>query len=723
MNDFDFSSIEKQMHAYLDAEFKAGRILKDIYDKAKANVIKNLKAWMQDPRIDTLSPNLKKAVMTAIQEKRWADLSELYFDEITFGTGGIRGRAVLHAYDEPNPDDELVRFAKEGLDAQVLKGPNSINNIVLLLKSAGVAKYAKEKKFKKIVLGYDSRLHGKAFTELNTRLFLAYGLKAYLFDEAVPWPEVLFASVDLGAELGVFISASHNDKRYNGYKICLHGSQFDMKTRQDIYENYIKIASTKDILLKELEQATAEDLVFLGGEKPLDKSAYYDSKHERRLIDMHARHREHSSRFILNKKLLGAWAGKVKMGYAAFHGSGRHVVPRLLHDFHFTDVKIVEAMQDLNGWFPLFKVMQQPDPGDETTMAVAIHEFEKEHGKEAYQDLDVFVGTDPDADRTGLVVKTGTAHPCFENKSHVLLTADEAWTLLLWYRLKNGLTSLDTSFIGYTHVTTDALGLLAKKHGVGYFKTWVGITYLANTVLKVWRGEDISPENNRDMIFSTYDMTSRRKKNILICEQSNGFSILGAPPKKLYGFGEEGHVMDKDGTMATLLLAELSAYAKSVGKTLVELLHEEVYADPDIGLFYNLCEPSPKFGQYEGLEGMSKKITGLKKTMALFEKVNRGESFSIGPVPVRRAEVYRTGKYDLLHNWTGFPDEGIRFFFKDDYNWMTIRPSGTSQSFRFHVQLHTTDADKSNILDTRGKLIKSARRLIKEMRDLIDVQE
>jgi phosphoglucomutase len=724
----DFASVEKSISAYLDLELKEKRISQELYTKAKKNVMVNLKKWYTDDRINTLSPNFRKAIDSAVKEKRWTDMCTLYVDEINFGTAGIRGLAVLRAFDEPNDKDELRLFAKGGLDAKILKGPNSINNIVLLLKSAGLAKYARAKAFNSIVLGFDNRLHGKEFCELNTRLFLAYGLKIYLFDEAVPYPELMFAVAHLKADLGVFISASHNDKRYNGYKVCRFGSQLEVPERNIIYEKYIKPSTTKDILLGDLEDATIEQLIFLGGEKPLPEGHYFDRMNKRTHIDMHTLHVNHSKQFVIDESLLKEEAAKVHIGYAAFHGAGRKSTVRLLNDFGFKNLQVVKSMQDLNGWFPLFKVAQQPDPGDVTTMEVAMREFVKEHGQAAFDNLDAFMGTDPDADRIGIVVKTPVLHAAYQDKSHILLTADEAWTVLVWYRLmqeqkrNNGkIPDVEKKFVGYTHITTDAIGLLAKRFGLGYIKTWVGFTYLSNSVQKTWRKENIDPEKNHDMIFDIFDMEGR-DYNVLVCEQSNGFSILGSPPMVQTDLGVGGHVKDKDGTLAALLFAELLAYAKSQGKTVLDLL-DEVYLDKEIGLFVNAYDPSPQFGQYEGLEGITKKIRILKRADTFLQEILAGKKVKLGPHQVTSAKVFKTGKYDAVHNWVGFPDEGIRLFLGDDpLNWLTIRPSGTSQCFRFHVQLRKL-VTKENILGEKVRLNAEAKKIFSQIRDILDVHD
>ncbi|MGH7444549.1 MAG: hypothetical protein ACREKM_06720, partial [Longimicrobiales bacterium] len=181
-----------------------------------------------------------------------------------------------------------------------------------------------------------------------------------------------------------------------------------------------------------------------------------------------------------------------------------------------------------------------------------------------------------------------------------------------------------------------------------------------------------------------------RTFNAATLEQSNGFSILGGPPPGFpendRALGAGGHVRDKDGTFATLLTTEVAAYAKEQGTDLLSLLAKHIYADPDIGLFVNYYEPDPFDGEYPGLAGDSKKKAILDKCIALYERARQG-GVRIGGREVTETRYYWTGKYDGA-NWKGFPDEGLRFYMGDRWSYITVRPSGTSNSLRFHVQLY-----------------------------------
>lgn len=727
------SAATEGISAYLNRQHTDGKITKGLYDKANAHVIQNLWDWLTDEHMSALSPNLKYGIKDAVEAGRWADLTEAFVDEIAFGTGGIRGRAALR-------DEELGRLKDEGLDARILKGPNTLNNIVLLLKSAGVARYARDQRLGSIVIGYDSRIQGRAFAELVAQLFLAGGLRVYLFDEPCPYPELTFAIPDLEADLGILISASHNDRRYNGYKLTGGtGAQLGIEERNRIYEDYIRRMTPADIRITPLEDAAEGHLVFLGGERALEGVDYRG----RPLVNMHQRHIHHIASFILDREMLGRWASKVHVAYCAFHGAGRKAVPRLLGDFGFEQVRIIHKLDEIDGMFPAFDrhPEQQPDPGDPDAAEIAVEAFVEEYGRAAFEEMDILIGTDPDADRTGAVVRVPPAQRrLYDDRDYTLLGADDAWTLLLWYRFLreaqiNGgvLPNAEQRFIALSHCTTDALVALAHKYGLGVIKTWVGFAMLSNSIQSVWDGKPLPrvEEGRVSPADALCDPTVHshqamegfpRGINVGALEQSNGFSILGARPGPGDKFGVGGHVRDKDGTFAAILLAEVAAYAKSLGKSLLELLDEEIYLDPDIGCFITYYEPAPRHGQYEGIEGWTTKINALRKAEAFFERINRGERLTFGGVPALSAAKYQTGKYDALHAWEGFPDEGYRIYFDESkLNHALIRPSGTSQCLRFHVQLKAEGLTPQNLIEKKAGTRARAKAIIADLRQEIGV--
>ncbi len=729
---------------YLTYALNSKMIDEQLYNIAKENTFTNLKRWFLDENIDKISSNFRNGIIDAIKKEKWEQLVNAYRQYLSFGTGGIRGMMAF--------DKESIEMMNDeegpGINAAILKGPNTINNILLLLTSVGVAKFGMEKGFSKIVIGYDSRVRGKDFASLVAELFLGYGYKVFLFDAPCPYPEVTFAIPfeSIKADIGILISASHNDYRYNGYKLsCGNGSQFDPEERDIILNKFIKVLfqnepfhkSTEQILKKiPLNTAKKDQLWFLSGKEKVDGFDYQGFENNR--INIHDKHIEHVMSFLVSKDIVKNQS-KVKnplnIGFCAYHGAGNIAVPRLLRESGFVEENIniitENHLNELNGLFPSFPSAagreRQPDPGDPRAAKVAVASFKQQKeflGK--FDELDILIGTDPDADRCGVVIKVPKEQQfLYDYQDWCLLPADDLWALLLWYRLTKGeynikledISDYDKKFIVLSHTTSDSMVKLALRFKIGVVKTWVGFASLSAATRDLWNGdqklynqyvqleEGVSTEFAKlchPVVFQSYGLQNyKRSINIAAMEQSNGFSILGGPPKDNFSLGDGGHVRDKDGTFAAFLTAELAAFAKNNNSSLYDLLDEKIYLDPEIGLFVNGYEPDPLDGEYPGIVGDRIKKNILRLTFSLFHIAMAGD-LKIAGMHVKSANIYRTGKYDSVYPPTmefQFPDEGIRFYFDEaKLNYITIRPSGTGNSLRFHSQLHFLINDKH--LDT-----------------------
>ncbi|MDP6058404.1 MAG: hypothetical protein QGH33_05905, partial [Pirellulaceae bacterium] len=631
---------------------------------AMASTIPNLSAWLADPYIDRISPNTKPGIANAIQAGQWEAVVNAFRRDVGFGTGGIRG---MMAFDRQS----IVRLKEEGIDAPILKGPNTINNMVLLRVSAGVARFGREKGYRKIVIGYDSRVRGRDFAHAIGELFVAFGFTVLLSDEPCPYPEVTFAIPysRIRADLGILISASHNDYRYNGYKLsCANGSQFDPTERDEMYNHYISKATFKDIELCPLTEATPDKLLFFGGKEALPD---FECRNWR-LVDVHGPHRDHIISLLADPQGLAEHLRHhdrpLRIGYCAFHGVGGKAVPRLMAEIGFNqfDPITVDGLNDLDGMFPSFCSdpgrEQQPDPGDARAAKIAVDQFQRQYPGR-FDDTDILIGTDPDADRCGVVVKVPQDQQhLYEGRDHALLPADDMWALIVWYRLhtqiKNHGIVVDAEkmFVVQSVTTSDSIVRLALKHGLGVVKTWVGFANLAAGTRMIWdkhplpslREGRASPQ---DMLchpfvweFEGMD-EGKRSFNVAAMEQSNGFSILGGPPPDERSLGRDGHVRDKDGTLAAVLIAEIAAYAKANGTTIFAMIDENIHLDPDIGLFVNHYEPDPLDGEYPGIQGDRKKQKILRRALGMAQWAKAG-GLKIGPFDVTDACIYRTGKYD-----------------------------------------------------------------------------
>ena len=736
--------------AHLNTMLAEGKLTEEFHAVTLRNVTRYLGEWLDDPELDRLSPNLKRGILGAIEQERWIDIVNAFARRTSFGTGGIR---ALMSFDRSS----IVRLKEEGLDAPILKGENTINNIVLMRAARGIAAwmndhYGDAGARRKAVVGCDSRIRGLDLAKCIAEVFLAEGLEVYLFDDPMPYPEITFTIPWLDADIGVFISASHNDYRYNGFKLSgPSGAQISKAHRDMILEKinettFDKIRTTPFETLAAASDPAMERLHFMGGAEPLPRDYF---GREGSLLDVHQAYADQLESFFLNKELLGesGAAADLKIVFSAFNGAGRSTVPRILTGMGFTQLYSIRSLFDIDGLFPAFKSdpgeEQQPDPGDPRAAAIALAELEKDvisgaTGCISWADADIMIGTDPDADRCGVIVKPPVAlakrlvnHPSPRySAEHMLIPADDMWALILWYRLEFGDASRrDREFVALSHTTSDVICDLCRKHGLGIVKTWVGFAWLSTAVMRAWEGS--IPEGIRegyapgqtgtvDMVFhDTTLMNAKRKLNFATLEQSNGFSILGGPPPSDRDLGEGGHVRDKDGTLAAILTAEIACFAKSNGTDILSLLVEHIYGDPDVGLYVNYYEPDPLDGEYPGVEGDTKKKSILKRTAELFAQAASGK-LVIGGRRVSGTSEYWTGKYDTDVNGKHFVDEGYRFFLGRESDHLTVRPSGTTNSLRFHVQLHGgTVKEQEAAWDLRLELEREAKGIVDDIRDLI----
>ncbi len=759
---------EAGLAAYLRESTARGALDPAAAAAALARALPALRLWLGDSRLDTLSPGTRDGIAAAIAAGRWQALLNTFQRSVRFGTAGIR---ALMAYDR----ESLQRLRAEGLHAPILKGPNTFNDGVLLLAASGIARFglSRPTPFRRIVIGHDTRVCSEAFARETAGLFLAYGYTVFLFDGPNPYPETGFAVTRPGirADLGLYISASHNDYRYNGFKLLgSGGAQVDVATRNAMYEGFIAQATFADIRRLPLEQAPSGQFVHLG-----------EHTESPGRLALHPGYREHLLGFLASDPVpQGAEqvaravprtgnnpsAGKpvsvardrdghqvlattLSVATCAYHGAGRVLLPSLLESAGFPGVQVITGrhLDEPDGLFPAFSSEpgheQQPDPGNERAAAIVLDAY-RETFPGGLSELDLIIGTDPDADRCGVITRVPPNQQSLYGGPFALMMANELWTLLLWFRLHRaaeaGRLEPDLQFLTLSHVTQESLVLVARKFGLGVIKTWVGFPSLAAGTRAAWelgrtpvalREKQLEAlaslrgGHNADWVDKAHpdiceclDLTPRRSFNAATCEQSNGFSIMGECPENEHTLGRGGHVPDKDGLLAGLLAAEAAAWGKARGMTLIEMLDRCVYADPSIGLFVGGYEPDPLDGEYPGLEGDKIKLGILARAL----DASRAPGFTLGGRTVTSAILYRTGRYDAVYPPSGtfvFPDEGVRFYL--DHNplsHITVRPSGTGNSLRFYQQLHEPVTEAA-LLETKARLRRENKAILNDLRLLL----
>ncbi|TGE28048.1 phospho-sugar mutase [Hymenobacter metallicola] len=358
---------------------------------------------------------------------------------------------LLDSGDEESLNDAFYRdleFGTGGLRGIMGNGSNRMNRYTLGMATQGLCNYLL-KSFPgqeiKVALAHDSRNNSREFARIAAGIFSANGIHAYLFSDLRPTPELSFAIRYLGCQSGCVITASHNPKEYNGYKVYWQdGSQVVAPHDKNIIREVNAIQSVDEVKFQ-----ANESLIHLIGE---DIDAAYLAQVKALSINPTAIQRQHD----------------LKIVYTPLHGTGITLVPKALAQLGFTNVSIVEAQATPDGNFP---TVQSPNPEEKVAMQMALDQAKA-------QDADLVIATDPDADRVGIAVKNNQG-------DWVLVNGNQTAALLTHYLLsarKQAGKMQPNDFIVYTIVTSDVLGDVARAHQVKAYQTLTGFKYIAGII-------------------------------------------------------------------------------------------------------------------------------------------------------------------------------------------------------------------------------------------------
>jgi phosphoglucomutase len=360
-----------------------------------------------------------------------AELIECFYKDLEFGTGGLRGIMGV--------------------------GTNRMNIYTVGMATQGLCNYVK-KEFSasiqiKVAIAYDSRNHSKLFAQTAANIFSANGFKVFLFDDLRPTPELSFAIRHYGCQCGVVITASHNPKEYNGYKVYWNdGGQIVSPHDKAIIREVQSIQSIEHVLFTPV----AENIELIGEET--------DKIYTDRIVELSL------SPDVIRRQ------HNLKIVYTPIHGSGVRLVPMVLQKFGFTNITAVEEQNVTDGNFP---TVHSPNPEESAALTMALKKAEETQA-------DIVMATDPDADRVGIAVKN-------KQGKFVLLNGNQAASLLINYLLTRWSAAgklKGTEYIVKTIVTTELLADIAKKFNVPCFDVLTGFKYIAE-VIKTFEGKRI----------------------------------------------------------------------------------------------------------------------------------------------------------------------------------------------------------------------------------------
>ncbi|MFA5196806.1 MAG: phospho-sugar mutase, partial [Bacteroidales bacterium] len=360
-----------------------------------------------------------------MMEEDLSELKESFHTNLEFGTGGLRG--IMGA------------------------GTNRMNKYTVGMATQGLANYLK-KMFPgiqqiKVAIAYDSRNNSRYFAQIAAGILSANECKVYLFENLRPTPELSFVVRYLNCQSGIVITASHNPKEYNGYKVYWDdGAQLVSPHDKNVIEEVLKISSVGMVKF----EAKNENIHIIG--KEIDEVYLSEIKKLSIIPEVIQKHAD------------------IPIVYTPLHGTGISLVPEALKRFGFTNISLVEEQASADGNFPTVK---SPNPEEQAAMSMAL-------AKAKICNAELVLATDPDADRVGVAVKNAKG-------DFVLLNGNQTASVLIYYILnqwKRKAMLSGKEFIVKTIVTSELLADIAKKFGVECIDVLTGFKYIAEIIRK-----------------------------------------------------------------------------------------------------------------------------------------------------------------------------------------------------------------------------------------------
>ncbi len=538
--------------------------------------------WVNDEYFDEATRAELKAI-----EGNEKEIEDRFYKELDFGTGGLRG--VIGAGTN-RMNIYTVSKATQGLANYILKqGPDAVE--------MGVA------------IAYDSRRMSPEFAEIAALVLNGNGIKTYLYDELRPTPMLSFAVRELGCIAGIVVTASHNPPEYNGYKVYwADGAQVTPPHDNAIIAEVNKVTDFKAIKRADKEQATKLGLFNIIDSKVDDN---YDANVLAQLV---------------NPEVIKAQSD-LKIVYTPLHGTGNKPVRRILEKAGFKNVTVVpeQEMPDSE-----FSTVGYPNPEDPKAFTLAIDLAKK-------LDADIIVGTDPDADRVGAVVKTNEG-------DYVVFTGNMTGTLICEYicSQKKAMGTLpENGAIISTIVSSNMTKEIAKEYGLAYFDVLTGFKFIGQKI------KEFEENNSHSYVF--------------------GF-------EESYGCLSGTYARDKDAVVATMLICELCAYYKSRGMSMYDGLME-LYKK------YGVYKEIIKSITLKGVDGAN----DMKKIMNTLREDSPKEVAGVKVTEIRdyvadTVTDIATGKVSP----TGLPKSNVLYYELEDSTWFCVRPSGTEPKIKIY---------------------------------------
>lgn len=534
----------------------------------------------------------------ALGEAEWEELNAISGDEkeiesrffapLEFGTAGLRGTMKVGLH---HMNVHVIRHATQAF-ANVISAEGE------------------EAKRKGIAICFDCRHNSDVFAKEAACVMAANGIHVRLFDALRPTPELSFAVRYYGTTAGLNITASHNPKEYNGYKVYWSdGAQLPPQHAAAIAAQMEAIDIFDGFVSCDFDEAVSNGRIELIGEDT-------DKAYLERVLGQ-----------AIDKDVVAKVADRFKIVYTPFHGAGYKLVPETLHRLGITQLYPVPEQMVIDGAFP---TVESPNPENPEGFYLAI-DLAKKVGS------DLIIGTDPDSDRIGVMVRDGDGYTG--------ITGNQLGVLLLDYvinaKRRTG-TMPENPGAVKSIVTTEMAKVVAEKNGVHFEDTFTGFKFMAERVNE-WEKA------------GTYEY-------ILAYEES-------------YGYMMGDYVRDKDAVTASMMVAEMAAYYFDKGMNLKEAM-ESLYE---------------KYGYYaeKTLNLVMPGLDGLEKMRSIMAKLRNDPPAEISGTSVIRIRDYSNGTVSVPSlgtvGETHIKGSNVLYFELDDGCNFIVRPSGTEPKIKVYI--------------------------------------
>ena len=541
----------------------------------------------------------------ALSEAEWEELNAIRDDEkeiesrfyapLEFGTAGLRGTMKLGLH---HMNIHVIRHATQ-----------AFANVI--------AAEGEEAKRRGIVIDHDCRLNGVLFAREAACVMAANGIHVRLFDSLHPTPELSFAVRHYGATAGLNITASHNPKEYNGYKVYWSdGAQLPPQKADAIAKQMEAIDIFNGFKTCEFDKALAEGKIEMIGDET-------DEAYLQCVLGQ-----------ALDREAVRAVADDFKIVYTPFHGCGYKLVPEALRRLGVKHIFPVKEQMVIDGAFP---TVASPNPENPEGFELAV-KLAKEVGS------DLIIGTDPDSDRIGTMVRVG--------KDYVPITGNQLGVLLIDYiinaRRRTGTMPKNPGIVT-SIVTTSMARAVCEANGVHFEDTFTGFKYMAERVAS-WEAAD------------TYTY-------IMAYEES-------------YGYMMGDYVRDKDAVTAAMMVAEMAAYYHKKGMTLLDAMNA-------------LYEKYGWFKEYT-MNLVMPGLDGLQKMRGLMDELRKNPPKEIGGQEVIRTRDYADGSISVAGlgkvGTTALAGSNVLYFELADGSSFIVRPSGTEPKIKIYLLVRGTSS-------------------------------